>query len=194
MFDVGRVCMKTAGREAGRYCAVIKKIDAHYVEVTGPVVATGVRRRRCNIAHLEPLEHVIEIKAEAGDEQVLKAMESAGIFSKLKIEAPTAEKINAYEAMRAEKEKKKAGKEEEKARQKAGKEEPKKEEEAAGVKIGEILKEAEKKGKEKAKEEKKKEKTEKKAEGGKKEQAKKAAPKKEEAKVPGKKGKAKEKK
>ena len=49
MFDVGRVCLKTAGREAGRYCVVVKKMQDNVVLVTGPREISGVKRRKCNI-------------------------------------------------------------------------------------------------------------------------------------------------
>ena len=55
MFETGRVCVKTAGREAGRYCIVLKKEGEMFVLVPCPKEVTGVRQRRCNIAHLEPL-------------------------------------------------------------------------------------------------------------------------------------------
>ena len=41
---VGRVCMKTAGREAGKYCVILKKEDANFMLVTGPRELTQVKR------------------------------------------------------------------------------------------------------------------------------------------------------
>ena len=43
--EVGRVCVKTAGREAGERCAIIDIIDDNFVEVVGE----GVKNRRCNM-------------------------------------------------------------------------------------------------------------------------------------------------
>ncbi|MEM5790964.1 MAG: 50S ribosomal protein L14e, partial [Candidatus Aenigmatarchaeota archaeon] len=40
--EVGRVCLKIAGREAGKYCVVLKKIDDNFVLITGPKSLTGV--------------------------------------------------------------------------------------------------------------------------------------------------------
>ena len=48
MLEVGRICLKTAGREAGSYCVVLKKVDKEFVLVTGPRAVTSVRRRRCS--------------------------------------------------------------------------------------------------------------------------------------------------
>ncbi len=107
MFEVGRVCMKTAGRESGKYCTVIKKMDEGFVMVTGPKSLTSVKRRRCNINHLEPIEEVVKIKSDASDDEVLKAYQQASIMARLGLEkgkkpkAPKAEK----KAERAEPEK-----------------------------------------------------------------------------------------
>ena len=50
--EVGRVCVKIAGREAGEKCAIVEII------------------RRCNIAHLEPTEESIDV---SGDIDSIKA-------------------------------------------------------------------------------------------------------------------------
>lgn len=69
--EVGRVCIKTAGREAGEKCVIVDIIDEKFVEVIG----TSVKNRRCNINHLEPLETSIEIKSE-NPEDIKKELES----------------------------------------------------------------------------------------------------------------------
>jgi large subunit ribosomal protein L14e len=86
MLEVGRVCLKIAGREAGRYCVVLKKMDENFVLVTGPKELTSVKRRRCNINHLEPLMDSIDIKSEASDNEVLKAYQKANLMTKLGFE------------------------------------------------------------------------------------------------------------
>lgn len=68
--EIGRVCIKISGRETGRKCVIVDKIDDNYVLVSG----IGVRRRRCNIRHLEPLEEVVKIKKGAPDKEVEKAL------------------------------------------------------------------------------------------------------------------------
>ncbi len=89
MFDIGRICMKTAGREAGRYCVVVaKEKDKEFLLITGPKAATKVRRRKCNINHLEPTPLKIEIKENAPDEHILEAYEKEDIYSKLRILKP----------------------------------------------------------------------------------------------------------
>jgi len=58
--EVGRICVKIAGREAGEKCVIVEVIDDKFVEVVG----TSMKNRKCNIKHLEPLDQTIEIKSE----------------------------------------------------------------------------------------------------------------------------------
>ena len=55
--EVGRICIKTAGREAGEECVIIDIIDKNFVEVVG----VNVKNRRCNIKHLEPTEKKLSL-------------------------------------------------------------------------------------------------------------------------------------
>jgi large subunit ribosomal protein L14e len=68
--DVGRICVKLTGREAGSRCVIVDVVDKNYVIVTGPLEVTGVRRRRVNMSHLQPLDEVIEISRNASDETI----------------------------------------------------------------------------------------------------------------------------
>ncbi len=79
VFDIGRICVKVAGREAGRKCVIVDIKDENFVIVTGPKSLTGVKRRQCNVKHLEPTEYKINIRKGASDEEVLKAIEEAGL-------------------------------------------------------------------------------------------------------------------
>ncbi len=114
MLEVGRVCLKVAGREAGKYCVVLKKIDDNFVLVTGPKLLTGVRRRRCNVEHLEALPYVLEIKEDASDEEVIAAYEKANLISKFNLKKPSAAQLKAEK----EKVEKKEVKEKEKIKEK----------------------------------------------------------------------------
>ena len=49
--EVGRQCIKIAGREAGKKCEIVAIIDENFVEIDGE----EVKNRRCNINHLEPI-------------------------------------------------------------------------------------------------------------------------------------------
>lgn len=74
--DIGRVCIKIAGKDAGRKCVVVEVLDDVFVLVSGP----KIKRRRCNVAHLEPLEQRLEIPHGASDEEVRRSLEEAGLI------------------------------------------------------------------------------------------------------------------
>jgi large subunit ribosomal protein L14e len=85
--EVGRVCVKMAGRETGRKCVIVDVMDKSFVLVTGPKKVTGVKRRRVNINHVALLEEKIQVKRGASDEEVVQMLEAAG---KLEEMAPIA--------------------------------------------------------------------------------------------------------
>jgi len=74
--EVGRVCVKVAGREYGRKCVIVDVMDKSFVVVTGPKKVTGVKRRRVNINHVAPTEDVIPIKRGASDEEVTQMIKA----------------------------------------------------------------------------------------------------------------------
>jgi len=55
---IGSICVKTAGREAGKKVVVVKKVDDNYVLVEG----AKVKKRKCNILHLFPTGKTIDAK------------------------------------------------------------------------------------------------------------------------------------
>lgn len=120
VLEVGRVCMKIAGREAGKYCVVLKKVNDAFVLITGPKLLTDVKRRKCNIEHLEPLPYTLEIKEDAIEEEVIAAFDKAGLVTKFGLKRPSAAEVKAEKAKPAkeEKPKKEKAKEEEKKEEK----------------------------------------------------------------------------
>ncbi len=108
MLDVGRLCIKTAGREAGQKCVVVDAIDENFVTVDG-----NVRRKRCNILHLEPLKETLEIKKGASREDVIEEFRKAGILAETKkiIRKEKTEKAAKEEPAAKPKDKKPAKKE-----------------------------------------------------------------------------------
>jgi large subunit ribosomal protein L14e len=76
--EVGRICVKLTGREAGRKCVIVDLIDKSFILVTGPKTVTGIKRRRTNINHIEPLEDKIAIKRGASDEEIAEALKATG--------------------------------------------------------------------------------------------------------------------
>ncbi len=95
MIEVGRVCLKNTGREAGKYCVVLKKVNESFVSVTGPRLLTGIKRRRCNVDHLNSTEYKIEIKEDSTDEEIIAAMEKQSLVTKLKLKRPSAAQMKS---------------------------------------------------------------------------------------------------
>lgn len=73
IFEVGRICVKLAGRDAGRKCVVVEQLDNTFVVVDG-----DVRRKKVNVRHLEPTEETIAVKDKASHEVVKAAFEKQG--------------------------------------------------------------------------------------------------------------------
>jgi len=72
MVDIGRVCVKIAGRDAGKKCVVVDVLGKEMVMIDGET-----RRRKCNLAHIEPLDKKVDIKKGASHEEVMAALKSA---------------------------------------------------------------------------------------------------------------------
>jgi len=69
-YNIGRVCLKLKGREAGARCVIVDVIDRNYVVVAGP----EVRRRRVNMSHLVPLDEAVSVQRDASDEEIAGAL------------------------------------------------------------------------------------------------------------------------
>ena len=76
--EVGRICIKTYGREAGKKCVIVDVIDKNFVLITGPKGVNKVKRRKANVNHIEPTQEKIEIKRGAADEEIIETLKSAG--------------------------------------------------------------------------------------------------------------------
>ena len=73
IFNVGRLCVKIAGRDAGNTCVVVEKVDDTFVVIDG-----STRRKRVNVKHLEPLLETVELPAGASHEEVSKLFQEKG--------------------------------------------------------------------------------------------------------------------
>lgn len=89
--EVGRICVKQAGRENGKKCVVIDLVDKSFVLVTGPKKITGIKRRRVNINHIMPLKDKIEVKRGASDDEVSQVLEAAGKLQEMTQTVKTAQ-------------------------------------------------------------------------------------------------------
>lgn len=101
MIEIGRICVKIAGRDAGNKCVVVDIIDDNYVLIDG-----GVRRKKCNIRHLEPLDKTIKIKKGASHENVVAEFKKLKLFiwekkTKEKKERPKKIRIKRKKAIQA---------------------------------------------------------------------------------------------
>ncbi|MEM2121579.1 MAG: 50S ribosomal protein L14e [Candidatus Woesearchaeota archaeon] len=90
MMEIGRLCMKIAGRDAGKYGIIIDVINEKFVMLDGQV-----RRRKVNINHIEPLPQVLNIKKNASHEEVVEALKSVGIVVEQKTNKNTKKEISA---------------------------------------------------------------------------------------------------
>ena len=79
-FEVGRVVVKIMGREAGRRAVIVDMIDENFALISGPKDISGVRRRRVNFKHLEPVDKSIKISKGAGEEEIKSVMEEENLL------------------------------------------------------------------------------------------------------------------
>ena len=86
LVEVGRICVKTHGRETGKKCVVVERVDKNFVLITGPPEVSGIRRRRSNVDHLHPTTKQIDIKAGAEDADVAKAIKAGKLTPFMKEE------------------------------------------------------------------------------------------------------------
>jgi len=82
--EVGRICLKTAGRENGKKCVIVDVMDKSFVLITGPKSLTGVKRKRVNLTHIMPLQDKLDLKRGASDEEVTSKLEAAGKLDAMK--------------------------------------------------------------------------------------------------------------
>ena len=82
--EVGRICVKTAGRQAGQKCVIVDVMDKSFVLITGPKPVTGVKRKRANINHIMPLDDKLDLKRGASDEEVTQTLTAAGKLDEMK--------------------------------------------------------------------------------------------------------------
>ena len=76
--EIGRICIKVLGREAGKKCVIVDLVDKNFVLITGPKAVSSIKRRRANISHLELTQETVTINRGANDEEVTEALKAAG--------------------------------------------------------------------------------------------------------------------
>jgi large subunit ribosomal protein L14e len=120
MIEIGRLCVKTAGRDSRHKCIVVDIVDDNFVLIDG-----DVRRKRCNIKHLEPLDKTIKIRKGASHDVVVSE------FKKLKLPVWNKKKKEKKEKPKRVRKKKEKKIEEEKKPKKKVTKKTKKEEKLA---------------------------------------------------------------
>ncbi len=73
LIEIGRVCIKKYGRDAGRRAVITAVMENGFVKVL--TADRNKKERRCNTRHLEILKEVVDIKDKA---QVNRALGMAG--------------------------------------------------------------------------------------------------------------------
>jgi len=75
MIEIGRLCIKLKGREAGRKAIIVDILDKNFVIIDG-----NVKRRKCNINHIDILPEKFDIKKGAATEEIKKLFKEKGIL------------------------------------------------------------------------------------------------------------------
>ena len=115
MLGIGRVVVKTRGKEAGRVAVIVDVLEGNNVMIDG-----NVKRKKCNISHLEPMAQTLDIKKGASTDEVKKLLEEKKLIAtpkKVKTiqkrerkKGPKPKRVRKKKAAPAEKGKKKAKK------------------------------------------------------------------------------------
>ena len=90
VIEVGRIVVKTRGREAGKKAVIVDIIDDNFVVITGPKSVTGVKRRKVNILHIEPTDKKIDIPKGADDKTVEDKLKGENLIDFMKQEIKVA--------------------------------------------------------------------------------------------------------
>ena len=108
ILEIGRVCVKIAGREAGKIAVVVDQVDKNSVLIDGTV-----KRKKCNVKHLEPMDIVLKIKKDSPHSAIITEMKKAQLevspstTKKVPKEKPRRQRKQKVEAANVEKPKKK---------------------------------------------------------------------------------------
>ena len=89
LLELGRLCIKTCGRDAMKHCIVVEIIDKNYVVVDG-----NTRKKKVNILHLEPIGKKFDVKKDITRKEIFEIFKKEGIKIKNNLEGkkPTTKK------------------------------------------------------------------------------------------------------
>ena len=97
MIEIGRLCVKIAGRDAGKKCVIVDILDDNHVLIDGET-----RRRKCNNNNIEPLDEKVDIKKGASHSEVKSVLKPLNIEAR---ETKAKEKTKKPKKVRKKKEK-----------------------------------------------------------------------------------------
>ncbi len=80
--EIGQVCIKTKGREAGRKVVILSKVKEGKVLIDG----AKVKRKNCNVMHLFPLKEKISVSADTKHEDLVKILGEKKQHKEVKIQ------------------------------------------------------------------------------------------------------------
>lgn len=75
IFDVGRVCRKTRGIDAGKICVIAAKPEKGIAMVIGPNIA----KTKANLRHLEPTPTTIKIDKNTSQPEITELLKKEGL-------------------------------------------------------------------------------------------------------------------
>jgi len=76
---IGRLCRKIAGREGNRIAVIVNVLNNNFVEIDGQV-----KRRKCNLSHLELLNKQLKIKKGISTEELKDILKKESIIIEYK--------------------------------------------------------------------------------------------------------------
>ncbi len=68
--DLGQVCIKLKGKDAGKKVVILSEVKQGRVLIDGATV----KRKQCNILHLFPTEQKIKVGKDAKHEDIVKLL------------------------------------------------------------------------------------------------------------------------
>ena len=95
---LGQLCYKLAGRESKKPCVVVDVVDDNFVIIDGQV-----KRRRCNVRHLEPTSKILDVKKGDSKDKIMSLLEKEGF--KISIAKPRQKKERLVKKRKAKKSK-----------------------------------------------------------------------------------------
>lgn len=67
--EVGRICVKTRGRNAGKRIVIVE-MQKNFAVIDAP----NMKRKRCNILHLIPIDERLDVNKSTSHEEIVKLL------------------------------------------------------------------------------------------------------------------------